>query len=166
MNVAVTVATRDEQPILEALAQLYIYDLSDVLGIDVAADGTFGKLLPVHRFFDDPRRHPFLVRVEDKLAGFAVVGEGSRLDGDAAVRDVAELFIMRKYRRRGVGERVATTLFDRFRGRWEVRQKMANRAATAFWRAVIGRYTGGAFADELLDDERWRGPVQRFDSNR
>jgi hypothetical protein len=43
-----------------------------------------------------------------------------------------------------------------------VRQKKQNQAATAFWRRVIGRYA--RFDEELLDDERWRGPVQRFDT--
>lgn len=164
MDVAVAVATRDEQPILEALAQLYIYDLSDVLAIDVGPDGTYPPL-PVQRYFGDPRRHAFLLRVDGKLAGFALVGQGSRLDGDDTVHDVAEFFVVRRYRRHGVGARAAAALFDRFPGRWEVRQKRENRAATAFWRSAIARYTGGAFEELLVDDDRWRGPVQRFVSN-
>lgn len=59
---------------------------------------------------------------------------------------------------------VAWEIFSRFRGRWEVRQVMENVAATAFWRSVIGQYTSGAFEETLFDDERWRGPVQRFDN--
>lgn len=60
----------------------------------------------------------------------------------------------------------ATRLFDAFRGPWEVRQLFRNTAATAFWRAVIGAYTGGGFGEVVVDDERWRGPVQAFDSRR
>ena len=45
-----------------------------------------------------------------------------------------------------------------------MRQKAENQAATAFWRTVIGRYSGGRFEDVVWDDARWRGPVQRFDS--
>jgi len=47
---------------------------------------------------------------------------------------------------------------------WEVRQVMESVAATAFWRRVIGQYTLGAFEETVFDDERWRGPVQRFDN--
>jgi hypothetical protein len=47
-----------------------------------------------------------------------------------------------------------------------VRQKAENQAATAFWRRLIGRYTGGQFEELWLDDERWRGPTQRFASGR
>ena len=41
---------------------------------------------------------------------------------------------------------------------------MESVAATAFWRRVIGQYTLGAFEETVFDDERWRGPVQRFDN--
>ena len=115
-------------------------------------------------YWAEPGRHPFLIRVDGKLAGFALVNARSRLTGDDGVHDLAEFFVLRRYRRRGVGERAAAWLFERFRGRWEVRQKPENLAATAFWRRVIGRHTGERFEDVLWDDERWRGPVQRFES--
>jgi predicted acetyltransferase len=79
---------------------------------------------------------------------------------------MAELFVMRRHRRCGVGEQVASWLFDRFRGPWEVREKAENQAATAFWRRIIDSYTDGRFQELLLDNERWRGPVQRFNSVR
>jgi predicted acetyltransferase len=75
---------------------------------------------------------------------------------------VAEFFVMRKYRRQGVGTVVATRLFDSFRGRWEVRELKTNLAAIAFWRRVIGAYTNGNYEETLIDDERWHGPVQSF----
>ena len=55
-------------------------------------------------------------------------------------------------------------IFGRFPGRWEVRQRPENAAATKFWRRVIGRYTGERFVDVQWDDKRWCGPVQRFDA--
>jgi len=71
---------------------------------------------------------------------------------------------MRKDRRRGVGEHVARTVFDRFRGRWEVSELRENTAAQSFWRRVIGRYTGGNFRAVELDGPRWHGPAQAFES--
>jgi predicted acetyltransferase len=52
--------------------------------------------------------------------------------------DIAEFFVMRKYRGGGVGAQAAASLFDRFPGRWTVRQQLTNPAATAFWRKAIG----------------------------
>jgi predicted acetyltransferase len=54
---------------------------------------------------------------------------------------------MRKYQRRGIGRRFAVTLFDRFPGRWLVGQLPKNERAIAFWRKVIGDYTGGNFEE-------------------
>jgi predicted acetyltransferase len=159
----ITSAGPDERERLEALFELYTYDFSEILNLDVGDDGRFpAPTLGV--YWIDPRYHPFLIRVDEKLAGFALVRMGSRLTGDMAVWDLAEFFVLRKYRRRGVGESAARSLFDRFRGRWEVRVRAENDAAAAFWRRVIGRYSGGPFEDVDWDDEQWRGPVLRFDS--
>lgn len=164
MNVEVTVAGADERARLAALFELYVYDFSEILGLDVGDDGRFhGPPLDAY-FGGDARCHAFVVRVDGKLAGFALVQQRSRLDGDESVCDVAQFFVLRRYRRHGVGERAARWLFDRFRGRWEVRQEAKNHAATAFWRRAIARYTGGRFDEIVVADERWHGPVQRFDS--
>ena len=64
------------------------------------------------------------------LAGFALVFTGEP-------HDIAEFFVMRKYRGRGVGAQAAASLFDQFPGRWTVRQQLTNPAATAFWRKAI-----------------------------
>ncbi len=163
MNVRIDPASPDARGVLTALFELYVYDFSEILGLDVEDDGRF-RLPSLDAYWTDPRCHAFLARVDDRLAGFALIPARSRLTGDESVCDVAELFVMRKYRRRGVGGEVARALFDRFRGPWEVRQKAANHAATAFWLRTIDRYTGGRFEDLSLDDERWQGPAQRFDS--
>ena len=69
---------------------------------------------------------------------------------------------MAGYRRRGVGRKAATTLFDRYHGTWEVFQMRKNLDAVPFWRAVIRQYTGGNFQElaSPLED----GTVQVFDN--
>jgi predicted acetyltransferase len=112
--------------------------------------------LDVDRFFDREGRHVYIVRADGELAGFALV---HRAD---PVWHMSEFFVMRKYRRSGVGTRFAVTLFDRHPGTWEVRQIHANTPAQVFWRKVIGRYTDGAYSEQLLDDDSWDGPMQSF----
>lgn len=159
MSVQIRPAASEEHAVLSALLQLYVYDFSEMLGLDVGDDGRFQT--PVVE-----GRDAFLVRVDGKLAGFALIASKSRLTGEDGVHDVAEFFVVQRYRRSGVGEKAARSLFDRYPGRWEVRQKTENARAIAFWRRVIDRYTGGRFVEEMLDDDRWRGPVQRFDNGR
>lgn len=157
MDVQIIAAGEDERSVLDALLQLYIYDFSEMLGLDVDDAGRF-HAPPVED------HDAFLMRVDSKLAGFALVLGKSRLTGEHGVHDIAQFFVLRRYRRSGVGETAARWLFDRYPGRWEVRQMRDNTRAIAFWRRVIDRYTGGYFEEEVLDDERWCGRVQRFDN--
>ena len=146
---------------LENLVQLYVYDWSELSGLDVGDDGRFGDL-PLEPYWVDDWRHPFLLRVGDRLAGFALILEHSRLTGAHGVFDMAEFFVMRRYRRQGVGIAAAFAAFDRFKGPWEVRQRDENAAATAFWHRAIGDYTRGNYEERRCDSPEWTGPVQTF----
>jgi predicted acetyltransferase len=162
-DVTVVEASAQDRPVVANLLQLYLYDFTAFRPWDVGPTGRFGEG-PLDGCWTDPRRHPFLFRVGGRLAGFAIVDGRSRLTGDPGVWDMAEFFVLRTYRRRRVGERAARALFARFPGRWEVRQLAANTAATAFWRAVIGRATGGRFEELGAAQTGGRGPAQRFES--
>jgi predicted acetyltransferase len=108
------------------------------------------------------RAHPFLVRVDGNLAGFVLVARYNYLTGQKDTWVMAEFFIMRKYRRQGVGDSVAAYIFDQFPGGWQVGQITENTPATAFWRKVISRYSHNNYQDVDLDNDNWRGPVQAF----
>jgi predicted acetyltransferase len=146
LDVQIVPATIDDKPTVLELLQFYMYDFSEFLGWDVADSGRFD-----HRSFDpwwtDADRHPFLVRADGRLAGMALVQSGEP-------HDMAEFFVLRKYRRLGVGTRAAHLLFAMFPGDWQVRQVAANTAATAFWRRTI--------PVPFVDDANEHGPVQRF----
>jgi predicted acetyltransferase len=150
-------------PVLARLMQLYAYDFSEFMAIHINDEALFAAP-DVHQYIAVPGRHPFFVKVDARLAGFVIVDEKSRFGNRDAPLDVAEFFILRAHRRAGVGRATAHAIFSRFRGKWEVRQVMKNVAATAFWRRVIDGYTAGAFEETISDDDRWRGPVQRFDN--
>jgi predicted acetyltransferase len=156
-------ASREQEGVLANLMQLYAYDWSELGTLDVGEDGRFADY-PLAAYWQEEWRHPFLLRVDGKLAGFALIAGRSRLTGEPGVFDMAELFVMRRFRRRGLGLAAAGAAFDRFPGPWEVRQRDENVAATAFWRKVIDRYTGGDYREVRWDDAAWVGPVQRFAS--
>ena len=129
MDMEVVEALDDDRTVVWRLLQLYHYDFSEFDASDVNPHGEY-----LHRYFDeywtDPDRGAFLFRVEGALAGFALVFTGEP-------HDIAEFFVMRKYRGRGAGAQAAASLFDQFPGRWTVRQQLVNPAATAFWRKAI-----------------------------
>ena len=129
MDVEVVEALDEDRTVVRRLLQLYHYDFSEFDGSDV---NRHGEYLHVHfdEYWTDSDRKAFLFRVDGVLAGLALVFTGEP-------HDMAEFFVMRKYRRRGVGAQAAAALFGQFPGRWTVRQHLANPAATAFWRRAI-----------------------------
>lgn len=162
MHVEVIPATPRDKPVIERLLQLYEHDNSEFFGADVDAEGVY-RVMDTEGIWQ-PGWHIFLIRFDGQLAGFAFVTWHPSYLGDGETYLMDEFFIMRKYRRRGVGEHVARTLFDRFPGRWEISEWPTNLGVQAFWRRVIGRYTDGHFQEVNLDTPRLRGLVQSFES--
>jgi predicted acetyltransferase len=166
MNAGIEVAEAvlHEKAIVRYLIELYRHDFSEFDDTDVDDFGLYGYRYLDHYWTEDGR-YPFLVRVDGRIAGFALVRRRDGLVTAGPVSSVAEFFILRKYRRRGVGERVARWLFERFPGSWEVQQTAENAPAQTFWRNVIERYTADQYREVVLDDERWRGTVQALTSH-
>jgi predicted acetyltransferase len=75
---------------------------------------------------------------------------------------VAEFFILRLYRRTGVGRLAAFLLWNRLPGHWVVRVSEAHRAGLSFWERTIREYTGGAFAQKQYPGERHEFRVFTF----
>ena len=164
MNVELVEIT--DRKTLDDLVQLYSYDFTEFIDVDLGPDGRYA-FIDADIVWEKPKHDASFICVDRALAGFSLAYE------DTSFRDpsqrtwwLAEFFVMRAYRRKGVGRRAARTLFDRLGGAWEVGQIPANEPAQAFWRSVIAEYTGGEFEEFYADDERWTGPVQTFDTRR
>jgi len=154
-------ASSKERELLENLAQFYYHDFSEVLEMYVDDDGRFGDV-DLTPYWVDDWRHPFLLRVDEKIAGFALISERSKITGKSGVFDVTEFFVLRRFRRQGVGRAAAFAAFDRFGGPWEVRQREENPNATAFWRRAIHEYTRGDYEETRWVRPQWSEIVQTF----
>lgn len=128
---------------LANIFELYAHDFSEFVDLKLGPDGRFGYE-HLHLYWEEPGRHPFLIKAGGHLAGFALVRRGSELSGDAGVWDVAEFFVVRGFRRLGVGTQAAHEVWRRLPGRWEVRVMGRNEKAEAFWARAIGDYLGEA----------------------
>lgn len=163
------VAQRDDAVTLENMLSLYLHDLSPFTGATIGDDGRFAyPRLP--RYWSEEGkaegREPFIIFAEGELAGFALRNSHSRLGRSTPVNSVAEFFVLRRWRGQGVGRNAAWALFDRFPGTWEVAQLRANAPAHVFWLRLIDHYTHHQFVEHDLNDERWDGFVQTFESSR
>jgi predicted acetyltransferase len=142
-EIEVIPAAPDQQPIVANLIELYAHDFSEFHDIELGEDGRFGYP-NLARFWSEPNKHPFLVRIDGRLAGFALVRKGSEVTGEPAIWDMAEFFVVRKHRRHGNGTRIAQEVWRRFPGPWEIRVMQANEAARGFWAKAISVFTGAA----------------------
>ena len=148
----------DEKPVVAQLLQLYLYDFTEFIPeLKPGPDGLYPYAYLDLYWAPGPgeERRPFLIRSGDKLAGFALV----RTVNDHHV--MAEFFVLRPHRRSGLGSAAAKEVFRRLPGQWIVHEHPANRPAQAFWRRIIGEFTGGDFSEVTEPD----GAVtQRFTS--
>ncbi len=153
-------ATPSHSQPLARMLELYQHDLSDIWDQDLDAAGEFGYDLS--KYWRKPACEAHIFLVAGKYAGFALLDDSVRLAGDQIW--LAQFFVMKKYRKQGLGAWAAKRLFEQVPGRWEVGQMPGNDSATRFWRRVIGDFTKGEFVEHCLDDARWHGYLHCFDS--
>jgi len=157
----------ERRPVLTNLMQLYLHDFSEFAAIgtpygEVGADGRFGYER-LESYWETEERMPLAIEADGRPAGFVLVNRWSALDRPLD-HAVAEFFVLRKYRRHGVGSRAARRLFASFPGRWEVAVAAYNRPALLFWRAAIRAATGREAAEVAGDGRRWTGTVFCFEN--
>ena len=162
MKIKVLPALVANKPAIEQMMELYQYDLSEFEDTDLDEDGYFGYEY-LDYYWTEPNRYPFIVRFENKLAGFVLVNEYTHFSDSQ--HSVAEFFILRKYRRRGIGRQVAFDIFEQFSGRWEISHINTNTAAESFWRSSVGDYTRGDYTETNVEKQGRSVIVQRFDDH-
>lgn len=145
MNVEVLPATLTDKPVLRRLLQLYLYDFTEFVAADLDEHGEYPYRYLDHYWApnEGEERLPYLIRVDGRLAGFALV----RRPTGGAYR-MAEFFVLRMYRRHGVGRIAALHLFRMLGGDWQVAELAANLPAQAFWRRTIAEVTHGTYTEE------------------
>ena len=105
------------------------------------------------RWFADETSHPLLILKNDKPAGFALVSRPPRHQRAQVDFRMADFFITPRSRRLGIGRDAAALIFNRFAGTWEIVEFLYNKPAVAFWRAIVGAYTGGKFRETMSQGE-------------
>jgi len=150
-------ATIEEKVVLNHLMQYYFYDFSEFINIDVEKNGKFEDYPYLDLYWADNNRYPYLIEENGEYAGFVLV----RRD-EAGFYSIAEFFIMKMYRRLGLGKKAAHHIFDLHKGEWEVYQIQSNKPAQKFWKQVIGEYTNNLF-EEIVEETK---VIQKFHSQK
>lgn len=130
--------------------QFYFYDFSEFVKCDVEDDGLYGAYPYLDQYWIEVKhRFPYVIKQDGKYVCFVLV---RFIESDKRnYFSIAEFFIMKKYRKEGIGKRVAKQIFDLHKGQWEVFQLESNKPAQIFWNKVINEYTQGEF-DERFEN--------------
>lgn len=166
--VTVTPATPEERPLIEGLFQFYVYDFSefarnpDDFVFDAA--GRLPSYPYLASYWSDADRWPLLIRCDGAVAGFALINSHSHRGGTVE-RNMAEFFVARLYRRRGVALRAVSEILRSHPGQWEVAVSDRNLPALAFWpKAIAAGPAVTGLAVHQGDGLHWHGPIYAFRS--
>lgn len=144
MDITLHLMPVDEKALLVRLMELYNYEFSAFSNDDISEYGYYGYD-HIDDYWNEEGRFPYLIRVDGKIAGFALICPHCDYRREADARCFGEFFIMLKYRGMGVGKQVAMRLFDQHRGPWEICYWKNNIPAGKFWTKVVEEYTGNHY---------------------
>ena len=126
-----------ETDALWRLMQLCMHDYSEFDRFEIGLDGNFN-----YRWFDayfrEAERYPFFIRVGGQLGGFVLVRE-SKGEEDWDFQ-IAEFFILRRYRRMGIGRDAGRQVLRMFPGVWGISFDDENTPANNFWRSIVRQF--------------------------
>lgn len=163
MKIEVVLTDKDEAYIIKNLYPLYLYDLSGHYGLvpghtpnrhGIYEEGDEYRTLQdqydvQNSWWDKPNcLYPFLVRADGIPAGFALIATPPHCSKGIDYF-VNEFFLLRPFRGKGIAEKAAVDVFDRFRGAWELftNPSEANGRGQSFWRKTLFNYTNGIYEE-------------------
>jgi predicted acetyltransferase len=160
--------TREDRHWIESVYRDYLNDLAPAATGIFPALGEIGHRIPdqLMRWYADPSAQVMTILYDDQRAGFAMVNQRLRAVGadspppPTPEYSMAEFFIARPWRRRGIGAQAVRLLLDRFTGQWLITEHLLNATAVKFWRRVVAAYTGSKYQERIVNGE----VHQRFES--
>jgi len=160
----VTVSVRDargnarDREWIESVYRDYLDDLSPlntgVFSVTSLGEIGYSPQDQLSRWFGDSSVNPIVIVRGAECVGFAIVAQGAASAGRPPVDyRMAEFFVTRASRRRGVGRSAVELILNRFAGRWEITEYLRNPVAVSFWRRVVAAYTKGSYQERVTNGE-------------
>lgn len=144
MNVILKPVELEEREILSNLLEKYDYEFSQYDNRDVNKLGLYGYQY-LDYYWTEQNRWAYFIVVDGKLAGFVMVIDLPEVDDRETDFQIAEFFVMYKYRQQGVGKQAFYQVLDIHKGRWQLKRHPKNIASVHFWNKVIHEYTNGNY---------------------
>lgn len=137
-----------DKNIIFNLMQLYTYELSffedKTTSFELLENGLF-KISKYVDLYWKEERQPYILKYDGKLAGFVL----ERFN-EEEMYEIAEFFVLNKYRKLGAGTFMANEIFKKYKGKWEIRTLLKNKPAQDFWRKVVKNASNGIYEEHLI----------------
>lgn len=141
-----------DKEVIYNLMQLYTYELSffedETTDFKLLDSGLYVMSKYVEMYWTSDKRHPYILKCDNELAGFVLARYN-----EYGKNEIAEFFVLNKYRRSGAGKFMANEMFELYKGPWEVRTLLKNERAQSFWRNVIREFSNDNFEERLIRDK-------------
>ncbi len=148
----------DDKQILENLLQFYLHEKCKYDPQALSESGRF-QYDELQNYFNNAGHTPYFIRVKGRLAGFVLLKQ-IESHGKTVCHAITEFFILEPYRKLGIGEEIARTIFDEHPGSWQIHAHADNKGGREFLFKVLYRYTGNKFRTTPLPGVN--GPVFTF----
>lgn len=149
MKLELLEAKEKDKNVIYNLMQLYTYELSffedNTTNFELLENGLFKINKYIDLYWKEEERHPYILKCDGKIAGFVL----ERFN-EEGINEIAEFFVLNKYRQYGVGTFMANEMFNKYTGKWEIRTLLKNKRAQDFWRRVIKNASNGIYEEHLI----------------
>lgn len=150
----------EEKMILQNIYPLYLHDLSEYCDQEMREDGTY-DIAFLDLFFEKEDLVPFLIRLNEWVVGFILIQKGTYAPSSGEDYYLSEFFILRNFRKRGLGREAVRKLFTQYPGTYLLGQLPNNLPAIHFWKSVY-RSIGVDFQETLQDFGDYQLFLQSF----
>lgn len=149
MNFELIKVEEKDKMVIYNLMQLYTYELSfyedETTNFTLLDRGFYVISKYIDMYFKSVKRYPYILKCDGNLAGFVL-----QRYNEENMNEIAEFFVINKYRNSGAGSFMANEMFKMYKGKWEIRTLLKNKKAQSFWRNVIKRFSNGNFEERLI----------------
>ena len=144
----IEVEEKDKNAIFN-LMQLYTYELSlyedETTDFELQDNGLYTMSKYIEMYWTSEKRHPYILKCDDKIAGFVL-----QRYNEENLNEIAEFFVVNRYRNTGAGTFMANEMFKKYKGKWEIRTLLKNKKAQDFWRSIVSKFSNGNFEEKLI----------------
>ncbi|KJB86260.1 hypothetical protein AZ66_19890 [Paenibacillus sp. E194] len=143
----------NQKIILKHLMTLFLHDLSEFNEEqEFNQESGLFEFDAFEWFFEKEGLFPFFIKHEDDIIGFILLQSSPYTNPERYDYLINSFFILKKYRRKGLGKQAVQDLFQQCPGRYAIGQLSNNIPAIQFWRKIY-EYMNVEFQEKEEMDE-------------